>query len=138
MNDAEPLKVSVRIQAAPAVVFPYLIDSSLIIQWIGTRADLDPEPGGTFAIDINGTQVRGQFVLVEPPNRVVFTWGVAHDDELPEGSTTVEIVLRADGPDTIVELTHRGLTREQSRSHRSGWIEHLEVLRVSSGSTPSD
>lgn len=131
MNDVDSLQVSVRISAPPAVVFPYLIDSSLMIQWIGTWADLHPEPGGVFALDVGGTSVRGQFVEIEPPNRVVFTWGVPNDDALPEASTTVEIVLRADGPDTIVELTHRGLTAEQRQSHRSGWIEHFEVLRVS-------
>ena len=126
----DPLKVSVRIEAAPAEVFPYLIDSAMMVEWIGTRADLQPEPGGLFALDVSGTPVRGHFVLVDPPNRVVFTWGVANDDELPEGSTTVEIVLTADGPDTIVELTHRGLSPEQLRSHRSGWTKYLDGLRL--------
>jgi len=138
MSDFEPLKVSVRIQATPAVVFPYLIDSSLITQWIGTRAELDPAPGGVFSLDIGDTPVRGEFVLVDPPNRVVFTWGVADDHALPEGSTTVEIVLRADGPDTVVELTHLGLTAEQRESHRSGWIEHFDVLRQALGPVSSN
>ena len=44
------------------------------------------ESGGVFALDINRTCVRGQFVVVEPPHRVVFTWGVDGSDALPPGT----------------------------------------------------
>ncbi len=128
MNDAGTLTVSVRIDAPPAEVFPYLVDPALMVQWIGERADLHPESGGVFAVDINRLPVRGQFVLVEPPHRVVFTWGVDGSDALPAGSTTVEIVLTADGQHTLVELIHRGLPPDALPRHRDGWTGYLGRL----------
>jgi len=135
MSELGTLSLSVRIEASPEEVFPYLTDASLITSWIGTQADLKPEPGGRFSLDIGETLVRGRFVLVEPPYHVIFTWGVPGDAELPEGSTTVDIRLVADGSDTIVELTHLGLPASQLDGHRSGWIEHLDLLDAKASRT---
>ncbi len=77
MTVAEVLTATVRIGAPPADIFPYFTDPALMIQWIGEWADLHPEPGGKFALDISKTPVRGEYVEIEPPRRVVFTWGVA-------------------------------------------------------------
>ena len=122
------LTATVRIAAPPVDVFPYFIDPALMVQWIGEWADLRPEPGGRFALDFSTTPVRGEYVEVEPPRRVVFTWGVAGKDSLPPGSTTVEIVLTADGLDTIVELFHHDLPSDEFDSHHKGWTAMLEQL----------
>jgi uncharacterized protein YndB with AHSA1/START domain len=125
------LTATVRIAAPPVDVFPYFTDPALMNQWIGDWADLRPEPGGTFALDISKTPVRGEYVEVDPPRRVVFTWGVAGKDSLPPGTTTVEVVLTADGPDTIVELFHHDLPAEEFDSHLDGWTTMLDrLLRV--------
>ena len=128
MTVAEVLTATVRIGASPADVFPYIIDPALLVQWIGESADLHPEPGGRFALDIGKTPVRGEYVEIEPPRRVVFTWGVAGKDSLPPGSTTVEIVLTADGPDTVVQLFHHDLPAEEFDSHLEGWTAKLDQL----------
>jgi uncharacterized protein YndB with AHSA1/START domain len=122
------ISASVRIAAPPEVVFPYFTDPQLLITWIGERADLDARPGGTFAVDFGGTAARGSYVAVEPPRRVVFTWGIPQDAALPPGSSTVEVVLVADGRDTIVNLTHRDLPPDREPSHRQGWEGCLAVL----------
>src|SRR5271156_2018569 len=95
---------SVRIAAPPEVVFPYFTDPQLMVTWIGERADLDARPGGKFAVDVGGAAARGSYIAVEPPHRVVFTWGIPEDATLPPGSSTVEVELVADGTDTIVNL----------------------------------
>ena len=128
MTVAEVLTATVRIAASPADVFPYFIDPALLVQWIGEWADLHPEPGGRFALDIGKTPVRGEYVEIEPPRRVVFTWGVAGKDSLPPGSTTVEIVLTADGSDTVVELFHHDLPAGELDSHLKGWTAMLDRL----------
>ncbi len=134
MTVPDVLTASVSIGAPPDVVFPYFTDPALMIQWLGDWADLDAEPGGTFAIDMGvatgaaKVPVRGEYVAVEPPHRVVFTWGVAGRDELPAGSTTVEVRLTAQGPETLVELFHHGLPADQLDGHRSGWGEKLGTL----------
>jgi uncharacterized protein YndB with AHSA1/START domain len=122
------LTATVRISAAPADVFPYFTDPALMIQWLGDWAELQPEPGGTFALDMNKTPVRGAYVEVDPPRRVVFTWGVAGRDSLPPGSTTVEVVLTAEGTETLVELFHHDLPSEVRGGHQDGWTTKLDQL----------
>lgn len=47
---------------------------------------------------------------------------------LPEGSSTVEINLTADGKETIVDLTHRDLPVEERAQHKEGWHMCLAKL----------
>ena len=134
MTVPDVLTASVSIGAPPDVVFPYFTEPALMIQWLGDWAQLDAAPGGTFAIDMGvdtgpaKVAVRGEYVAVEPPRRVVFTWGVPGRDELPAGSTTVEVRLTAQGSETLVELFHYGLPPGQLDGHRSGWAEKLGTL----------
>jgi uncharacterized protein YndB with AHSA1/START domain len=123
-------ETSIRIAAMPDEVFPYLTDSSLLVRWMGDWADLEPSAGGRFVVDVNGVPIRGTYVVVEPPNRVVFTWGAAGNSVLPPGSTTVEITLRLDGDETLVELVHRGLPPEELPQHGVGWTHFLGRLQV--------
>jgi uncharacterized protein YndB with AHSA1/START domain len=87
-----------------------------------------PSPGGVFAVDMGQTQVRGSYVVVNPPHRVVFTWGIPGNETLPAGSSTVEIVLRPEGDTTVVELTHRDLPVERHADHGQGWRNLLGIL----------
>ena len=119
-----------RIAATPEVIFPYLTDPTLIVDWIGIRADLDPRAGGVFLLDMGDVTARGVYTTVEPPHRVVFTWGIPGNDALPPGGSTVEIVLTPDGDDTEVVLTHRGLPASFLDTHRAGWTQRLELLRA--------
>ena len=122
------LQVMTTIKASPQEVFPYLVQPDLLVRWLGTWADVDPTPGGALAVDMGETQVRGSYVAVEPPHRVVFTWGIPGNQELPAGSSTVEIVLRPEGDATVVELTHRDLPVDQEAGHRQGWTTKLGDL----------
>jgi uncharacterized protein YndB with AHSA1/START domain len=126
--DAAPVVASVRIAAAPEVVFPYFTDPVLATRWIAETAELDPRPGGRFAIDVRGNPARGAYVEVDPPHRVVFTWGVEGEAVMPPGSTTVEVVLVAEGDDTVVTLTHRDLPAGFRQSHQDGWNEFVGGL----------
>jgi uncharacterized protein YndB with AHSA1/START domain len=128
MPPAKPVTASVRIAAPPDVVFPYFTDPALAIKWIADVADLDARPGGVFALDVRGNPARGHFVVVDPPHRVVFTWGVTGQAALPPGSSTVEVVLVAQGDETVVTLTHRDLPEEYRASHQEGWTEFLGGL----------
>ena len=130
----EPVTASVRIAAPPEVVFPYFTDPALAVKWIADTAYLDACPGGTLAIDVRGNPARGEYVVVDPPQRVVFTWGIEDRADFPPGSSTVEVVLRADGDETVVTLTHRDLPSEDHRrSHREGWGEFLGLLAEEAG-----
>jgi uncharacterized protein YndB with AHSA1/START domain len=128
MPSTTPVVASVRIEAPPDVVFGYFTDPALITRWLAGAATLDARPGGVLDLDVAGNPVRGEFVEVDPPRRLVFTWGVEGEAGMPPGSTTVEVVLAADGEDTVVTLTHRGLTGDFRRSHEEGWKRRLGAL----------
>lgn len=129
MSD-DTFTTSVRIEASPAEVFPYLTDPELVVRWMGDWADLQPKPGGPLALDVNGVPIRGEYLVVEPPHRLVFTWGALGSDVLAPGSTTVEILLRADGAGTVLELAHRDLPPEELPKHDVGWGHFLDRLVV--------
>jgi uncharacterized protein YndB with AHSA1/START domain len=121
----------IRIEASPETVFEFLTDPALILRWKGLEAQLDPVPGGIYRIVVNGrSTVRGAFVEVEPPSRVVFTWGFEETDGLmPPGTSTVEITLRADGGGTVLRLVHRDIPEPAVERHGMGWDHFLERLR---------
>jgi uncharacterized protein YndB with AHSA1/START domain len=122
-----------HIKAPPEVVFPYFTDPALIVSWIGIRAELDPQPGGVFSLDFGDVVARGRYLTVDPPYRVVFSWGIPDSDALPTGSSTVEVVLTPDGNDTMVVLTHRGLPSTHIGFHRDGWEQRLGRLPAAAG-----
>ena len=119
---------SIRIKATPEEVFPYLTDPELLTLWLANWADTTPEPGGRFAVNVGDSKVRGTYVLISPPHRVAFTWGLHENAVLPEGSSTVEIYLTADGKETIVDLTHRDLPVRERAQHKEGWDMCLAKL----------
>lgn len=122
------LVVTTTIEASPQEVFPYLVQPDLLVRWLCSWVDVDPQPGGVFAADMGETQVRGSYLTIDPPHRVVFTWGIQGSQQLPAGSSTVEIMLRAEGDGTLVELTHRDLPVDRRADHRQGWTNLLGVL----------
>ena len=40
------LVVTTTIEASPQEVFPYLVQPDLLVRWLGTWADVEPQPGG--------------------------------------------------------------------------------------------
>ena len=70
---ADPLTASVHIEAAPEQVFEYFTSPEAMVRWMGDYALLDPVPGGAFDVDINGVPVRGRYVEVEPPRRLLIS-----------------------------------------------------------------
>ena len=131
-----PVVASVRIAAAPDVVFPYFTDPVLATKWIADSAELDARPGGLFHIVVEGNPARGAFVEVDPPRRVVFTWGIDGNENLPPGASTVEVDLVAEGDETIVTLTHRDLPEDFRASHQGGWNQFLGTLGSVAAATP--
>lgn len=126
------IEIERRIEARPEEVFVYLTDAHKYTSWMGMAAELDPRPGGVYRVTMNRDTIAvGEYLAVDPPSRVVFTWGWEGDGTVPPGSTTVEITLREDGDGTILRLRHSGFpTDEAAASHREGWAMYLERLSV--------
>jgi uncharacterized protein YndB with AHSA1/START domain len=132
LSEIDSVVTEIRIAATPQTVFAYFVDPVKMVRWIGTRAEVDPRPGGTYAVDMNPqTRARGEYVEVVPHSRVVFTWGWMGDKTVPPGSSTVEVTLTPHGDGTYVRLVHRGLmTGEMREQHRDGWQLYLRRLGV--------
>ncbi|MFE4955385.1 SRPBCC domain-containing protein [Streptomyces sp. NPDC056653] len=73
---------------------------------------------------------EGRFVVVDPPKRLVFTWGWAEGGmPVPPGSTTVEITLEPVTDGTLLRLVHSGLpTPEACAAHEEGWTHYVQRL----------
>jgi uncharacterized protein YndB with AHSA1/START domain len=121
---------TVRIAAPPEVVFEYFVDPRKLVSWIGSSAVLEAVPGGQFWVDMNGRDVAaGQFLEIERPTRVVFSWGWEKGGPpMAPGSSTVEVTLTPDGDHTVVHLIHRDIPQPFVESHGLGWTEHFATL----------
>jgi uncharacterized protein YndB with AHSA1/START domain len=119
---------TIDIEAPPEIVFDHLVTVDGMLAWMGQRAELDPRPGGVFAVDIDGNPIRGEFVTVDRPHSVVVTWGLEANDVLPAGSTQVTFVLTPTATGTRLDLTHSGLPESQVPPHAEGWPHFLGIL----------
>jgi uncharacterized protein YndB with AHSA1/START domain len=127
---ADPYTHSIHVAADPDQVFEYFTRPDAIVRWMGDYAVLDPQPGGEFTLDINGVPVRGRYLELEPPRRLVISWGHAGSEQLPPGASTVEVTLTREGGGTTVSVVHRGLPELEARQHAMGWPHFLGRLSL--------
>jgi len=123
---------SIDIEAPPDVVFAHLVTPERMVLWMGQHAKLRAVPGGEFAVDINGYLIRGEYLEVNPPHRVVVSWGMAGTDDLPPGSSRVEFVLEPTATGTSLNLRHTNLPHTRAKTHATGWANYLHRLQVAS------
>jgi uncharacterized protein YndB with AHSA1/START domain len=128
-----------RIKAPPEIVFDAVTTADGIAHWWGPDAgpvllsESDPRVGGCYRLrfrllDDTEHECSGEFLVVDPPRRVVLTWRwmVGGDDP---GQSQVEIALRAIGDGTELTFSHSLLHDESTRrSHEAGWTGALRKL----------
>jgi uncharacterized protein YndB with AHSA1/START domain len=133
----DPITASVHVDAPPEAVYEYFTRPQAIVRWMGEYALLEPVPGGRFSVDVHGAPVRGRFLEVDAPHRLVISWGYAGSDRLPPGASTVEVRLTARDGGTLVELEHRELPADERPGHATGWTHYLDRLEVAgAGGSP--
>jgi uncharacterized protein YndB with AHSA1/START domain len=129
----EPVVASVHVDADPARVYEYFTAPQAMVRWMGNFARLDATPGGEFAVDIEGVPVRGHYVELDPPHRLLIAWGHAGSERLPPGGSTLEVTLVPDAGGTRVEIVHSGLPEPEATGHPAGWRRYLDRLAVAAG-----
>ena len=135
-TESTKLEREVAIAASPETVWEFLVDPDKAVLWMGERATFDVRPGGAWTIDvIPGNTASGEFVEIDPPHRLVYTWGWEHTrhdgNAVPLGSSTIEIELIPDGDGTLLHFTHRDLPSAKStESHAHGWGHYLDRLAI--------
>jgi uncharacterized protein YndB with AHSA1/START domain len=127
----------VLIQASPETIWQFLVDPTKAVRWMGVAANLDPWTGGRYRVEVlPGDVVLGEFVELDPPRRLVQTWGwESPSGSVPAGSTTVAFDLVPRGTRTLLRVTHSGLSRGSAADkHARGWDHYLPRLAaVASG-----
>ena len=131
--DAAPDEIAreIAIEAPADLVFAYFTDPTRHVRWQGVEAELDPQPGGHLRVTFAPGHVAvGTYLEVEPPTRLVYTWGWEQEgsDVLPPGASTVEVNLRPTARGTVVRVVHAGLPDAMLQLHSHGWDECLTEL----------
>ena len=136
-GDAKPVLVVRRQIAVPrARVFEAWLDSESLAQWMRPGAmthatvTVDPRVGGGFRIVMQGrpegdVEHKGEYLAIEPPSLLSFTWISKHTDHQP---TVVTIEFHERGGGTELVLTHRRLPSSQVEGHRRGWTDIVRLL----------
>lgn len=131
---------SIEIRATPEEVFDYLVTPTGLTAWMGEHATLEPHAGGAFHVDIAGSPIRGRYLEVIRPRRVVVSWGLAGSEEFPSGTSRVSFTLTPITEGTRVDLLHSDLPDHHVAGHADGWAHFLPRLgAVAQGETlPAD
>lgn len=133
----DPIVKELRIEASPETVFAFFTEPDKLMRWLCDEATVDPRPGGVNhqthpggAENPDGPYyMRGRFVEVSPPSRVVFTWGFENPEiDVRPGASTVEVTLEPDGTGTFLRLVHRDLPDSERPAHDGGWEYMLDRL----------
>jgi uncharacterized protein YndB with AHSA1/START domain len=132
----EPLVVQreVQIAAPPATVFAFLTDPEKIVSWMGAEATTEPHPGGLYLVKgvrERANVARGAFREVVPIHRLAYSFGWEGREEVPPGSSLIEIDLVDRDGGTLLRMTQTGLPSEaQCASHDKGWAHYLGRLAM--------
>ncbi len=138
MNDASVV-VRKMFSVSRERLFRAWSDPRELIEWFSPQGyrnpsvDAEVRPGGRFRIamqklpDGEPFYVAGEYRVVEPPARIVFTWTWEDPAEnVRDTIVTVDLVER--GEKTEVVLTHELLPAEKRETHAQGWDALLSKL----------
>ena len=135
--DGGVIKAEIELAVPPERVFRSLTDAAELAMWWGADAMyrttdwvIDLRPGGkwsTRAVGADGSEatVDGEYLEVDPPRRLVYTWRPSWDDY---AVTTVECQLHPIPTGTRLLVTHTGFG---DRAHSAagtgnGWRRVLD------------
>ena len=138
--NAEPkaLRIARTVAATPDQVFEAWTARGQMERWkhpdpsAGVEVDVDLRVDGCYSIrlevDDGHVIAHGAYREIDPPRRLVYTWGWREPHPMrAETLVTVEFVRAAEG--TEIRLSHEGFpTREDRDGHEEGWKICLERL----------
>src|SRR5262249_44552268 len=141
-----------EIGARPSIVFEALVTADGIRSWWGPddcpaiSAEADARVGGPFRVRFRTAdglehECAGEFLEIEPPDRVVMSWRWIVNGPIEEHGrvSRLEIRLRSIPTGTELTLVHTLLSNEDSaRSHEGGWSGALKKLTRRFSARPED
>jgi uncharacterized protein YndB with AHSA1/START domain len=137
-DEAAPVLVVRRHIAVPRErVFEAWLDSESLAHWMRpadfthATVTVDPRVGGGFRIVMEGRndggdyEHRGEYLIIEPPSLLSFTW-ISKATAYTPTVVTVELHERDTGTELV--LTHRRLPPPAIEAHRQGWSDIIRLL----------
>jgi uncharacterized protein YndB with AHSA1/START domain len=126
---AHRLDRTIVIQARPETVFRFFTDEKRWAAWWGQGSTIEPRRGGRVHIRYpDGTEVGGEVVEIEPPERLVFTYGYLSGTPIPVGASQVSIRLEGHAGGTRLSLTHEFAEAKVRDVHVQGWRYQLSLF----------
>lgn len=137
--EAGTVKAEIEIAVAPERVFRSLTDPTELAAWWGSDDmyrthdwKVDLRPGGKWSARARGADgsemtIDGEYLEVDPPRRLVYTWRPSWDDY---AVTTVRYDLTATTTGTRLTVTHTGFEDRAMAAAGTGegWKRVLEWL----------
>ena len=138
------LRLNRRFAAPPERVFAAWTHPDVLrdwwaanVEWEGAEAEIDLRPGGRYRLGMRDTDsgavhvVTGEYVEVDPPARLAYTWTWEGEPAEMRGSEDTHVVVEfvPDGGGTLVLVTHSEFADERIRDmHDAGWTACLDNL----------
>ncbi len=133
------LEVRHRIAASPERLFAAWTTPEQLLAWWGpkgvrcTEAELQLVVGGRYRLgnelpDGQVVFIVGEFLTIEPPSKLVYTWSMEGDAAGPE---RVTVSFNRDGAGTEVVILHERIIEKTRRDeHSAGWNGCLDKLET--------
>lgn len=140
MNDDTVLRLERLIAASPERVFECWTDPDLLVRWFGPEGyevparALDVTPGGRWRTTMRSADgecltASGIYRSIEPPRRLVFTWGWDDENGVRGPETEVTVTFEpAPGGTRMVLQQQTFETKESRDDHRTGWSSSFDRL----------
>jgi uncharacterized protein YndB with AHSA1/START domain len=131
--DASSVEIRRLLPHPAEEVFRWWTEPGLLERWMSpigsVTAQVDLRVGGRFTIVMKDGPVkiehRGEYLEIDPPRRLVFTWESVYTG----GPTIVTVTLEPEGPSaTRLLLVHSSLPEEVAKSHAGGWSAMVDRL----------
>ena len=141
-GDAPWVRLERLVPAPPADVYAAWTDPTLLGQWMSpfghAEVALDLRVGGALHVVMVDAEARiehsGEFLELDPPHRLRFTWVSPYTGSVP---SIVTVVLEQDGDQTRLVLVHEQLPADVVASHERGWGVMVDRLAAVVAAMPA-
>ena len=86
--------------------------------------------GEAFRFDLDGTDIAGRYIEVEPPHRMLLRWDRQETDTATPTPTFVEITLTPAADGTNVRVQFSGLNAEDAVFYPQLWARYLDRIAM--------
>ena len=124
--------------APAALLWRFWTDPAHIVRWFGPesaeerKVEADLRVGGAWGVDFQAygglRRVRGVYLSLDEPRRLVSTWAWLDDDGVKGVESQYVLDLAEEGDGVRLTLTHTLPTEELAAQHGQGWSGAMQSL----------